>query len=342
MKNSLRYLVPVALGGALVASAHAATVVRHVEPHVVTIRVSDPAKVHPAGNAERKLPSEKVTFLGVETAPLPDALASQLGLADGMGLVVRHVADDSPAANALKEHDVLTKLGDQQLVDARQLSVLIRAKKPGDEVKLTLFRGGKETTVTAKLGEREVPRMFGLHSGDFPGGEDAFRFFEQEGGPAIERLRELPGIARDELNDVLRIIGRERGNWIGGSPRMHVFKRHGGGSSLLNMAEGNFAYSDDEGSIEVTASKGQRELTMKDTKGNVTFKGPINTDEDREKLPAEVKKRLGKIDSATIDFEADESLEQEGAAVKAPEKTKTGSESPRETVRPAREAGRPF
>ncbi|MBI2511375.1 MAG: PDZ domain-containing protein [Opitutae bacterium] len=343
MKNSVRYLLPVLLGGALAASAHAATVVRRVDPNVVRIQISDPVKVRvvKGEKSDQKMPPEKVTFLGVETGPLPDALASQLGLADGMGLVVRHVAGDSPAASVLKEHDVLTKLGDQQLVDSRQFSVLIRAKKPGDEVKLTFFRGGKETTVTAKLGEREVPRFFGLRAGDFPGG-DAFHFFEGDGGPAIERLRELPGIARDELNDALRIIGRERGNWFAGNPRVHLLKRHGGGSSLLNMAEGNFAYSDDEGSIEITASKGQRDLTVKDAKGGVTFKGPINTDEEREKLPAEVKKRLGKIDSATIDFEADESLEQEGAAVKAPEKTKTSTEPGRDAGHPLRSPTRPF
>lgn len=326
MKNSVRYLLPIVLGGALATAAQAATVVRHAHPDAIRIQISDPVhvRIEKGDKIEKKLPKEKVTFLGVETGALSDALASQLGLPEGMGLVVRHVADDSPASSVLKEHDVLTKLGDQQLVDQRQLSVLIRAKKPGDEVKLTLFRGGKEMTVSAKLAEREMPRLFGVRSGEFPGPE-TMRFFEEEGGPAIERLRELPGLARDELNDVLRIIGRERGNWFGGSPRVHVFKRHGGGSSLLNMADGNFAYSDDEGSIEIAASKGQRELTVKDAKGKVTFKGPINTDEEREKLPPEVKKRLGKIDSATIDFEADDSLEQEGAAVK-PDKTKTSRE----------------
>lgn len=330
MKNSLRFVLPFFAGGALVASASATTVVhRHVDPNVVRIQISDPVhvRVEKGEKTDQKLPAEKVTFLGVETGPLPEVLASQLGLGDGMGLVVRRVAEDSPAVGVLKEHDVLTKLGDQQLVDSRQLSVLIRAKKPGDEVKLTLVRGGKEMTVTAKLAERELPRMFGLRGGDLDGG--AFQFFQGD-GPHVERLRELPGIARDELKDVLRMIGRERGNWFG-SPRVHVFKRHGG-SSLLNMAEGNFVYSDDEGSIEVTASKGQRELTMKDAKGNVTFKGPINTDDERAKLPVEVKKRLGKIDDANIDFEADDSLEQEGAAVK-PDKAKTGT-TIRRSIRP--------
>jgi hypothetical protein len=336
MKNSVRYLLPLLLGGAFIASASATTVVRR-DPNVVRIQISDPVhvRVEKGDKFDKKAPSEKVTFLGVETASVPDALAAQLGLGENMGLVVRRVADDSPAASVLKEHDVLTKFGDQLLVDSRQLSVLIRAKKAGDEVKLTLFRGGKEMTVSVKLAEHEVPRMFGLRSGDMPDNE-MFRFFQGDaGGPMIERLRELPGIGRDELRDVLRMIGRERGNWFAG-PRVHIMKRKGG-SSLLNMAEGNFAYSDEEGAVEINASNGKRQLTVKDAKGNVTFQGPINTDEEREKLPAEVKKRLGKIDSATIDFEADDSLEQEGAAVKSPEKTKTSRELGRD---PGRSLGR--
>lgn len=331
MKNSLRLLLPAVLGGTLAATAFATTAARPDEPKKITVHINDSAHVR-IEKSDKNAPLEKVTFLGVETAPVPEALASQLGLDRDMGLVVQRVAEDSPAASVLKEHDVLTKFGDQLLVDTRQLSVLVRAKKPGDEVKLTLFRGGKETTVTAKLAEHEATRFAITRVNG-----DVFQFFQNNGSPGIDRLRELPGIDRDEINDALRIIGRERDNWFV-APRVHVFKRHGG-SSLLNMAEGNFAYSDDEGAVEITAAKGQRELTIKDAKGNVTFKGPISTDEEREKLPAEVKKRLGKIDSANIDFEADDTLEQEGAAV-TPGKTKTshelGRDAGRTTVRTLR------
>src|SRR5690242_5223290 len=49
-----------------------------------------------------KLEKENVTFLGVEAAPAPAALAAQLGLARGTGLVVGHVAPKSPADGALQ------------------------------------------------------------------------------------------------------------------------------------------------------------------------------------------------------------------------------------------------
>lgn len=318
MKSSVRYLLPAILGGALATSAWATTVVRVAQPQRITIAKSDPAHVWVA-KSDKNAPLEKVTFLGVETGAVPDVLASQLGLDRDVGLVVRRVADESPSTGVLHEHDVITKFADQVLIDPRQLGVLVRAKKPGDEVKLTLFRGGKETVVTVKLGEHEAPRAMSFHFGQ--GGDDVFRFFHggQEG--ALPGMREMPGAAREEIDEALRIIGGERGNWVSG-PRVHIVKRHGGGTSLLNMAEGNFVYSDDEGSIEVTATKGERELTVKDAKGAVSFKGPITTDEQRDKLPAEVKKRLQKIDNAEIDFQSDENIESEGAAVK-PAKTHT-------------------
>lgn len=283
---------------------------------------------------------EKVTYLGVETGPVPRALAAHLDLERDHGLVVNSVAEESPASAVLKENDVLVKLDDQLLVDSRQLSVLVRGKKPGDEVKLTLIRAGKQHTVTAKLGERVMPRMFGaMHGPNFGEGGPDVRLFRGDGDLAIEHLRELPGIARDELKDVLRIIGNERGNWFAG-PRVHVFnRRHKDGSTILNMAEGNFAFSDDEGAVEVNANNGDRKLTVKDAKGKVLFEGPINTDEQRQKLPAEVKERLKKLDAMSIDFDADENLEQEGAAVKPPQKAKTVQPTP---ALPASPAARPL
>jgi hypothetical protein len=85
---------------------------------------------------------ESVTFLGVATGPAGAALADQLDLPRDAGLVVTVVAPDSPAASVLKRHDVLLKLDDQLLIEQRQLSVLVRNHKEGDEVTLTYIRLG--------------------------------------------------------------------------------------------------------------------------------------------------------------------------------------------------------
>ncbi len=261
---------------------------------------------------------EKVAYLGVETMPVDPTVAAQLSLPRDTGLAVRRVAEGSPAASLLQKHDVLTKLDDQILIDMRQLSVLVRNHKAGDEVKLTLIRGGKETTVKAKLGEREVPKLamdgFNFNmpfiNGDGPGGGgDRFFNFAVPGGEGTG-----PG-------DVMRMIGGDRMNWFA-NPRVHVFKRHGGkGSTILDLPSGNFVFSDDKGSVELNAKEGKRELTVKDKKGEVTFQGPINSPEDHKKLPPEIMARLEDIGGADLDDDNDE-LEVETKVMEPATKTR--------------------
>ena len=97
-----------------------------------------------------------VTFLGVGPRPLPEAVAAQLPIDKGTGLLVETVLPDSPAAQAgLQVNDVLARLDDQILTNPEQLQTLVRAKKSGDEVKLTYFRKGQQATATAKLSSKE-------------------------------------------------------------------------------------------------------------------------------------------------------------------------------------------
>lgn len=268
---------------------------------------------------------EKVAYLGVETMPVDRTVAAQLGLPRDTGLVVRRVAEGSPAASLLKEHDVLTKLEDQILIDMHQLSVLIRSRKAGDEVKLTVVRGGKETTIKAKLGEREVPVLagdFGMSGFNFATGPG--NMFFQQGMPG------LPALGGPEAGDVMRMIGGDRMHWFA-RPRVHVLKHPGDkGSTVLDLPSGNFVYSDEDGSVEVNSSNDKRELTVKNKKGDVTFQGPLNTPEDHDKLPPEVAERLKKIGGADLDDD-DDDLEVETKML--PPATKT-----RQLLPPGRES----
>lgn len=94
-----------------------------------------------------------VTYLGVTTSPPPAALAEQLKLPPERCLMIESVEADSPAAAAgLKAFDVVEKLDDQLIVNSEQLTVLVRLRKPGEEVSLTLIREGKTLKVPVKLG----------------------------------------------------------------------------------------------------------------------------------------------------------------------------------------------
>ena len=264
------------------------------------------------------LEKEKVAFLGVETIPVDRTVAAQLGLPRDTGLVVRHVAEGSPAASLLQEHDVLTKLDDQILIDMHQLSVLIRSRKAGDEVKLTFVRAGKETSTKAKLGEREVPKMAGDFGLSGFGGGPGNMFFQQ-GMPG------MPTMGGAEAGDVMRMIGGDRMHWFA-RPRVHVMKHQGDkGSTVLDLPSGNFMFSDEEGSVEVNSSNDQRELTVKNKKGDVTFQGPLNSPEDHAKLPPAVAERLKIIGGADLDDD-DDDIETETKML--PPATKTRQELP--------------
>src|SRR5580692_8246655 len=97
--------------------------------------------------------AKPVTWLGVSVSETTDALASQLGLKPGEGLVVSYVCPDSPAAKAaVLPNDVLVDLDGQMLVHPIQLRKLLQMHAEGETVKLTLFRSGKKQTLPATLG----------------------------------------------------------------------------------------------------------------------------------------------------------------------------------------------
>jgi hypothetical protein len=94
-------------------------------------------------------------WLGLRVAK-PDATinAQVPALPPGIGFLVKSLDQGGPAASAgLQELDLIWKLGDQMLVNESQLAALLRLSKPGEEITLGAFRGGKPLEVKLKLGE---------------------------------------------------------------------------------------------------------------------------------------------------------------------------------------------
>jgi hypothetical protein len=107
-------------------------------------------------------------WLGVAADELSEELAAQLPVTPGTGVLVRHVAENSPAAKiGVQKHDVLLKMDDQVITDGRQLQKLVRAKKAGDIVELTLLRKGQEQKLKATL-EQGTQADWGGDTHDLP------------------------------------------------------------------------------------------------------------------------------------------------------------------------------
>jgi serine protease Do len=286
MKTSIRLL------SLLLSLAAAAPLALAADPEVKTeLRV-----IAGPGDGHSKGP---VTFLGVETAPTSRTLTEQLGLEPDTGLVINTVAPDSPAAAVLKPHDVLVKLDDQKLIESRQLMVLVRGHKEGDEVALTYIRGGKEATAKVKLAKREVSEMH-LH----------FRHAgpTEDGRPQIGEDSDMP---REEMDRILPLINMGR--------EMHTQVIHPDGAedqqmTVVNTNNSNLVLTDDAGTLEVKVVDGKKDVVAKNAKGEVVFSGPFNTEAERKAAPADVRQRLDKLEhmegvrfKADADFHAGES-----------------------------------
>jgi serine protease Do len=249
-----------------------------------------------------KMEKENVTFLGVEASPAPAALAAQLGLARGTGLVVSQVAPKSAADGVLQQHDILLKLDDQILIEPHQLSVLIRNHKEGDEVTLTYIRGGKQATAKVKLTMHEVPKVSALDG-------NISRAFSYATGTTGDGRFEMhvkrpDGLEGEEWNRVLSLLQRSRGAPDGpaGSvpPGARIRIDHGSGPGFramsINTGNSNLAYSDDEGSLDLTMKDGTKLLVAKNAKGEQVFAGPVGTPDERKALPPNVRERLEKLE----------------------------------------------
>ncbi|MGB7051314.1 MAG: trypsin-like peptidase domain-containing protein, partial [Acidimicrobiales bacterium] len=91
-------------------------------------------------------------YLGVEIETLTSQLRSAYNFVPTQGAVVLDVQSGSPADVAgLQEGDVITSLDGKAITSADQLGAVIQADKPGQSVKIGLWRGQQQMTVTATL-----------------------------------------------------------------------------------------------------------------------------------------------------------------------------------------------
>jgi len=257
-----------------------------------------------AGPPSPEKPSQvPLTFLGVETSPVPAVVSEQLGLTKGLGLVVDYVVPNSPAAAAgLQPNDILKMLNDQILVEPAQLRKLLQTFPEGAEVTLTLLRGGHEQKVTAKLAKKQMPqRHWWSDEHDWPLNFD-------ENGDFGEQMRAMKQQLREQLGNAVDVV-REEAIKAGDRARRARDEARRAGSRLKIVTDANgelrttkidlggaeIVFRDDKGEMKLQTVNGRKLLTARDPQGNLIFSGPVESEEDLRKVPPDVRQRYEKF-----------------------------------------------
>lgn len=130
-------------------------------------------------------------WLGVAIEEMTPSMRADYELGQRTGLLVTEVMRHSPADKAgLEEDDVILSYDDQPVDRADQLIDLVRATKPGTEVKIVVFRDGKEKEFPVTIAKKRRKRFRAMV---WNGDND---FVIRMGGPRL-------GVVAQNLNEDL-------------------------------------------------------------------------------------------------------------------------------------------
>ena len=128
------------------------------------------------------------SWLGVGVAEVTQEKAKELRLPAERGALLGKIVPDSPAAKAgLKENDVITEINGQRVEGSEQFRRMIREIPAGRAAQLSVWRDGRQQTITVTLGKSETAHH---HTMVVPTpGSFAFQMPDLQELPALEGLR---------------------------------------------------------------------------------------------------------------------------------------------------------
>ena len=280
------------------------------------------------GNGAPGAEAKKVPFIGVVTSPLGEAVRAQTTLPEDVGLSVDVVSPDSPAAKAgLKAHDILAKYDDQLLCAAVQLSALVKRTGTGNKATLIVLRGGKELPIEVTVGEHAAQATFKVEGlniavGGLP---------SQPGRPRVVAGQPLA----PEVIRLIEEMGLKAGGAVFGGQYGFAVPAPGVDAPVIPQSSGPTdtpaqlqsnqiqpnqiqrnqrivlvnpnvqsqtqsvsIVANDDGRVELRWTNGKRTVTILDKAGAQQYTGPLDTQEDREKIPAELRSRVEQAEAS--------------------------------------------
>jgi hypothetical protein len=159
-------------------------------------------------------------------------------------------------------------------------------------VNLTVLRKGQELKLTARLQKKE----------DKPGHGGLGYEFNFDGFDGMDAMKDmhLPDMAAmREVVDRARAEAKKAGEQAReAARRLRVVTTDDGTvkATHVDLGKAQIVYSDDQGELRIETVEGKRVLTAKDKAGKLLFKGPIETEQERTQVPAEVRKRYENLE----------------------------------------------
>ncbi len=308
------------------------------EAKAITIQlVGDGQRFVFEGNAAAGAEAKQVPFIGVVTSPLGEQVRAQTNLTEDVGLSVDVVSPDSPAAKAgLKAHDILAKYDDQLLCAAVQLSALVKRTGTGNKATLTVLRGGKELPIEVIVGEHAAQATFkveGVNMNFTPlGGQGAIvagqplapevikllEELELKGGsinvPAYGNVPVYGFVPRAPESDASILLPQSPApNASPLQPQADQFQRDQNqrqrnlqrnqrivlvNHNVLSQSQSVSIVANDDGRVELRETNGNRTVTILDKSGAQQYTGALDSKEDREKIPAELRGRVEQAEAS--------------------------------------------
>jgi hypothetical protein len=239
-------------------------------------------------------------FLGVISSEVPEVLAEHLNLRPNSGIIVRSLVPNGPAANAgIHVNDIILKAGDTSIGSPLDFSNQISTKKPGDSLALDMIQKGKPAQIQVTLGAKPA----GMATAT-----------PQALGPL-----ELNGLPKDLADRIRGAIAGNLGNLdlatqqAGFPPNLEQAVRdlkmqmlggqdapapNAAGSGTHTQGSATIKMKDQLGSVEIKATEGGKEVTIRDLNDQITWTGPWDTAQDQAAAPANVRNR---VDSLNLD-----------------------------------------
>jgi serine protease Do len=149
----------------------------------------------------------KVTrgWLGVQIQDVNEAMRGSLVLGDRKGVLISDVFKGQPADKAgIKRGDVILSIDGKKITTSNELRNIVAGISPGEKTPVSIFRNGKELSLSVKLAERDESAIDKIsEDSESDSQADALKEWGLHVSTITEALRKQYSIDKDETGVVV-------------------------------------------------------------------------------------------------------------------------------------------